>query len=112
VSAASFVRVASLGELPSGGLLAVDVAGEEILLARLADRVYAIGNVCTHDQVWLDDGTLHEGSCEIECPMHDGRFDLQTGAATREPCVEPVPSYPVRVDGDDVLIDVQTVTRR
>jgi len=49
-------------------------------------------NVCTHEQVWLDDGILHPDTCEIECPMHEARFDLRTGAATHEP------SYVVRVE--------------
>lgn len=101
---AIYVRAASLAELPSGGMLAVDVEGEEVLLARLGDHVFALGNICSHDHVWLDEGTLHEGSCELECPMHDGRFDLRTGLPTREPCVEPIPSYPVRVEGDDILV--------
>ncbi|HVW18493.1 MAG TPA: non-heme iron oxygenase ferredoxin subunit [Solirubrobacteraceae bacterium] len=101
-----FVRVASLEQIADGEMLLVEVAGHEVLLARLGDRVYAIGNNCTHEDVWLDDGTLHRETCEIECPMHEGRFDLRTGAATHEPCVEPVPSYPVRIDGDDVLVRV------
>jgi nitrite reductase/ring-hydroxylating ferredoxin subunit len=100
------VRVAALSELPPGGMLAVDVGELEILLARIGDTVLAIGNVCSHDQVWLDAGTLHEASCEVECPMHEGRFDLRTGAPTHEPCEVPVPSYPVRVEGDDILLEV------
>jgi nitrite reductase/ring-hydroxylating ferredoxin subunit len=103
---AEFVRAAALSDLPSGGMLAVELDGREVLLARLGERVFAIGNICSHEHVWLDDGTLHAASCEIECPMHEGRFDLVTGAATHEPCVEPVPSYPVRVEGDDVFVAI------
>ena len=48
----------------------------------------------------------------LDAHLHRYRFDLRTGAATREPCVEPVPSYPVRLDGDDVLVDERAVTAR
>jgi nitrite reductase/ring-hydroxylating ferredoxin subunit len=104
VSEGRFVAVASLAELRERGRLVVEPEDHEILLLTLGPAIYAIGNICSHEQVWLDDGTLHEDTCEIECPMHEGRFDLRTGLATHEPCEVPVPSYPVRIDGDDVLV--------
>ena len=78
----------------------------EILVLRLGSETYAISNICSHEQVWLDDGILHEATCEIECPMHDGRFDLRTGAATHEPAEMPIPTYAVEVEGDDVFVVV------
>jgi nitrite reductase/ring-hydroxylating ferredoxin subunit len=104
---AAYARVAALSELPDGGLLAVDVGADEVLLARLGDMVYAVGNICSHEHVWLDEGTLHRDSCEIECPMHEGRFDLRTGAATHWPCEEPVRSYEVRLEGEQILVAVR-----
>jgi nitrite reductase/ring-hydroxylating ferredoxin subunit len=101
-----FVRVATLSGLSDPALSVVTVEGEDILLVRMGDSVYAVGNECTHEWIWLDDGILHAESCEIECPMHEGRFDLRTGEATHEPCEKPLPSYPVRVEGDDVLVGV------
>lgn len=111
----TFVRVATMADLAAKPQLAVEVGGRQILLVRLGDRVYAVGNVCTHEHVWLDDGTLHRDTCEIECPMHEGRFDLRTGAATHAPAEEPLPCYPVRVEGDDVLValdEIRSLARR
>jgi nitrite reductase/ring-hydroxylating ferredoxin subunit len=99
-----FVRVAALSELTDPAQVIVSVDGEDILLVRLGGDIYAVGSECTHEFVWLDDGILHVATCEIECPMHEGRFDLRTGEATHEPCEEPLPSYPVRIEGDDVLV--------
>lgn len=101
-----FVRVAALSQLSDPAQTIVTVGGEDILLVRMGERVYAVGNECTHEWVWLDDGILHEETCEIECPMHEGRFDLRTGEATHEPCEVPLPSYQVRLEGDDVLVRV------
>ncbi len=100
------VRVASRAELLGGERRVIEHGEHEVLVLALGDCIYAIGNICTHDEVWLDDGTLHPDSCEIECPMHEGRFDLRTGAATREPAETPVPSYPIRVEGDEVFVEI------
>jgi anthranilate 1,2-dioxygenase ferredoxin component len=101
-----FVRVAALGDVPDGSLESVDVEGDDVLLARVGDSVFALDNVCSHAEGWLDMGELHQETCEVQCPLHEGRFDLRTGAPTHEPCVEPVRSYPVRVEGEDILVGV------
>jgi nitrite reductase/ring-hydroxylating ferredoxin subunit len=107
VTAQRLVRVGSLAQLAEEGQrLVAEIDDHEILVVVLLGQLFAISNICTHDEVWLDDGTLHPESCEIECPMHEGRFDLRTGEATHEPCEKPLPSYPVRVEGDDVLVGV------
>jgi nitrite reductase/ring-hydroxylating ferredoxin subunit len=101
------VRAASVSDLARDGQRVVfEIDDHEILVVALNGRLFAIGNICTHDQIWLDDGDLHPETCEIECPMHEGRFDLRTGAATQLPCERPVPWYPVTVEGDDVLVDL------
>jgi nitrite reductase/ring-hydroxylating ferredoxin subunit len=100
------VRVAQRAEILCGERRVIEHGEHEILVLALGDCIYAIGNICTHDEVWLDDGTLHPESCEIECPMHEGRFDLRTGAATHEPAERRLPTYPVRLDGDDVYVEI------
>jgi nitrite reductase/ring-hydroxylating ferredoxin subunit len=100
------IRVAERAELLGGERRVIAHGDHEVLVLALNDCIYAVGNICTHDEVWLDDGILHPDSCEIECPMHEGRFDLRTGAATHEPAEDPVPTYPVRIVGDEVFIEV------
>ena len=101
-----FLHVGRFEDFPDGELSAVDVGEEEVLVVRLGDAVYAVRNLCSHAEGWLDMGRLHRESCEVECPLHEGRFDLRTGAPTHEPCTEPIPSYPVRVEGGNVLVAV------
>jgi nitrite reductase/ring-hydroxylating ferredoxin subunit len=100
------VRVAERAELIAGERKVIEHGEHEVLVLALNDCIYAVGNVCTHDEVWLDDGILHPDSCEIECPMHEGRFDLRTGEATHGPAEDPVPTYPVRIVGDEVFVEV------
>lgn len=67
-------------------------------------QFYAINDICSHGEVSLSEGEVD--GCELECWAHGGRFDVRTGAVTALPPIEPVPSYPVRVDGERVLVDV------
>ena len=101
-----WIEAASLTDLLAGKRTVLEHGDHEVLVLALAGRVYAVSNICTHDEVWLDDGTLHPESCEIECPMHEGRFDLRTGAATHEPCEVAIARFDVRVDGDRVLVSI------
>jgi nitrite reductase/ring-hydroxylating ferredoxin subunit len=99
--------VGSLADLANDGQRVVsDVEEHEILVVVLNGQIFAISNICTHDEVWLDDGDLHAETWEIECPMHEGRFDLRSGAATHLPCERAVVTYPVSVDGDDVFVEL------
>ncbi|HTW86174.1 MAG TPA: non-heme iron oxygenase ferredoxin subunit [Candidatus Sulfotelmatobacter sp.] len=96
-------RVASASSIAPGTTKRVEVAGVEILLCNVDGSIYAVEDVCTHDGGPLDQGTL-EG-CRVMCPRHGALFDVTTGAALTLPAVIPLPTYPVRVEGDDVYVD-------
>ena len=99
---AEFVRVAGRGDVPAGEMLIVEVEGEEIVLANVDGQIYAFGNGCTHRGGPLGEGLLEGG--EVECPFHQGRFNVKTGEALQEPPTEPVPTYEVQVDDDDIKV--------
>jgi len=96
------VRVAGRGDVPAGEMLIVEIEGEEIVLANVDGQIYAFGNGCTHRGGPLGEGLL-EGD-EVECPFHQGRFNVKTGEAVQEPPTEPIPTYQVQLDGDDVMV--------
>ncbi len=100
----SFVRACAVADVPSDEALAVTVDGTAVAVARDGDDWYAIYDECSHAEIPLSEGDL-EGT-EIECWLHGSRFDLRTGKPTGLPATEPVAIYPVRVQGDDVLVDV------
>jgi 3-phenylpropionate/trans-cinnamate dioxygenase ferredoxin component len=99
-----FSRACALAEIPAGEALAATVDGVELAVVRNGDDVYAIYDECFHAAIPLSEGEV-EG-CEIECWLHGSRFDLRTGKPSGPPATDPVPTYPVRVEGDDVLVDV------
>jgi 3-phenylpropionate/trans-cinnamate dioxygenase ferredoxin component len=102
-----FVKVASVGDLPGNGVLALAVGDEEVMVARIGDDYFALDGWCSHEAGLLGEGHLHEGTCEIECPVHEGFFDLKTGAATAPPADMPVTVYVVRIEGDDIMVGPQ-----
>ena len=101
---AKFVRAASLDDIPEGRAIVVDIEGDSLALARVDGDVYCIDNVCTHDGGPLGEGEL-DGTA-LECPRHGARFDVCTGRALSFPAVVPVNAYDVRIEGQDVLVDL------
>ena len=108
----AFARVCSLTDIKDPGSLRVelDSAGgpEAIAVVRFEGEVFAIDDVCSHAEVPLSEGDVEEfhGAPTIECWLHGSCFDLTSGRPTNLPATAPVPVYPVRVDGDDVFVDV------
>jgi 3-phenylpropionate/trans-cinnamate dioxygenase ferredoxin component len=100
----AFVRACALDEIADGSTRAVEVEGVELAVVRSGDQVYAIHDECSHAAIPLSEGDVDDG--EIECWLHGSMFDLRTGKAINLPATEPVPVYPVRVEGGDVLVDI------
>ena len=82
------------------------VEGEDVVIVRVGDEVYALRDECSHASISLSEGEVED--CEIECFLHGSRFDLRTGKPVNPPATVPVPAYPVTVSGDDVFVDVTT----
>ena len=99
-----FVPVATLKEVPVGGIKFVEVQGMPIALCRVGEEVFAVGNVCTHDEGPLSGGMLD--GYAIECPRHGARFDVRSGKVLCLPAAVPIPTYEVKVEGEEVKVRV------
>jgi 3-phenylpropionate/trans-cinnamate dioxygenase ferredoxin subunit len=104
----TFERICALSQVPEDGSLRVELPDVDIAVVNFEGEIFAIEDVCSHAEVPLTDGEVEEfnGAPTIECALHGSCFDLRTGEPTNLPATEPVPVYPVRVEGDDVLVDV------
>jgi nitrite reductase/ring-hydroxylating ferredoxin subunit len=101
---AQFVKVAGTDEIAAGSGKQVEVNGKSIALFNLGGNYYAIANECTHKG-----GPLAEGFVEgesVTCPWHGGQFNIKTGAVEGPPPSKPVVKYNVRVQGNDVEVEV------
>jgi nitrite reductase/ring-hydroxylating ferredoxin subunit len=98
----SFVKIGSLGDFPDGSMKKVQVHDEDVLVAKISGKIYAMGDECTHRGCSLSEGTI-EGTTVI-CPCHEGRFDITTGKVIASPPKRDEPSYEVQLQGSDVLV--------
>lgn len=92
----------SLDDIPEDDVIGVQVQGRDIAFYRIDDDVFATDNICTHGHARLCDGFL-EGH-EIECPLHQGRFDIRNGKAMCEPLTEDIRTYPVKIEERRVYV--------
>ena len=104
---AEFVKVAKWDEIPSEKGKIVLAEGREISLFKSEGRVYAIDNLCLHEGGPLGHGPVKEGV--VTCPWHLWKFDIRTGAMVEAPSMK-VDCFDVKVEGDDVFIDVSALT--
>ena len=99
-----FISIGPASDLPNGERLFVEIDGRTIVVFNLGEQLYAIGDVCSHDDGPLGDGKLEDG--KVICPRHGARFDLHTGKALSLPAVVDIPAYPVRIVSGEIEIGI------
>jgi naphthalene 1,2-dioxygenase system ferredoxin subunit len=104
MSEQQWTDAAAVDDVPADDVIAVIVAGNEVALYSVEGSVYATDNICTHGHARLCEGFL-EGH-EIECPLHQGKFDVRNGAPTCAPVTEAIRSYPVKIEGGRVFLSL------
>ncbi|MEO5736644.1 MAG: non-heme iron oxygenase ferredoxin subunit [Variovorax sp.] len=90
--------------VPDGDVIGVQVGGRDVALYKVDGSIFATDNVCTHGHARLCDGFLD--GYEIECPLHQGKFDIRDGRGTCAPVTEDVRSYPVRIEAGRVFLQL------
>jgi naphthalene 1,2-dioxygenase system ferredoxin subunit len=98
----NWIEACTVAEVPEGDVTAVEVAGREVALYEVDGEIFATANICTHGQARLCDGFLEDGA--IECPLHQGRFDVRTGKALCAPLTEDLRTYPIKVEDGRVFV--------
>ena len=97
-----WIDAAALADVPQGDVIGVLVAGKDIALYEVEGQVFATDNICTHGHARMSDGFL-EGH-EIECPLHQGKFDVCSGKALCAPLTEDIKTYVVRIENRRVML--------
>ena len=100
----NYQRACAIGDVEDGAAVRVVLDGIPVAVVRSDGEFYAIHDVCSHANVALSEGEIDDQT--IECWLHGSRFDLVTGRPTGLPATRPVPVYPVKIDGEDLLVSV------
>lgn len=99
-----FTPVAQLNALKTGKMLRVNAGEQNILLANVDGEIYAVEDMCSHEDASLYNGAL-KGRC-VECPLHGSHFDLKTGEPQQEPATEAIKTFSVKVENEQIWVQV------
>lgn len=100
----NWIDAAAQADVPQDDVIGLDVAGRDIALYGVDGEVFATDNICTHGHARLCDGFLD--GFEIECPLHQGKFDVRSGQPTCAPVTQTLRSYPVKIEGGRVWLAI------
>ena len=101
---AEFQTVAKIDDIPDGGMRQFIAHGEPVGVYRVGETVYAISDICTHEETFLTEGEFDVDELEVECHLHGSRFNVSNGDVRILPAIKPVATYDVRVENGLVLI--------
>ena len=101
-----WIDACGVADVPEGGTVRVELGDEPVCLVRTHGEVFAIRDVCSHAEVPLSEGEVEDTT--VECWLHGSRFDLRTGKPTGPPATEPVPVYDTKIEGDSVLVEMES----
>lgn len=96
--------IANINDIGEDEALAFEHDGAKLALFKSADAFHVTDNICTHQYALLSEGYIEDGC--VECPLHQGTFDLVSGEAKCAPATQPIRVYPVRTQGDEVQADL------
>jgi len=105
-SAGTKISVCPAAELAPGEMRLVEIDGRKIGVFNCDGALYAIEDRCSHDDGPLAEGEFDPATCTVECPRHGSLFDLITGRPKTLPAFQPVETFPVAVEGDDITLEV------
>jgi naphthalene 1,2-dioxygenase system ferredoxin subunit len=100
----AWIDIASKDDVPENDVMGIDINAKSIALYQVDGEIFATDNICTHGNARLCDGFL-EGH-EIECPLHQGKFDIRNGKAMCAPLTEDIQIYPVKIEGGRVFVEI------
>ena len=102
-----FVKIATIHDIPDNEVRAFEHNDQQIAIYNVGGQLYATDDICSHAYSELHEGYLDTDDCTIECPLHGSRFDIRSGAVLSLPAYEPIAAYQVRMEGDDVLVEIR-----
>jgi 3-phenylpropionate/trans-cinnamate dioxygenase ferredoxin subunit len=103
----ALVRICSVSDVPEGEVRRFELDARPYAVVNLGEEGFRVVDaICSHAHYFLDEGEVDPEDETIECPKHGSTFDLNTGRPTTLPATQPVEVFPVKVDEDDVLIEI------
>ena len=99
-----WIKVAKTSDISDGEIRTFTVEEKKVAIARIGSEFFAIDDVCSHAQCSLGEGTLIDH--EVECPCHGSRFDVTDGSVRFLPATQPVNTYKIKLEEEDVFVEL------
>ena len=103
----NYKRIASVNDLNDGEAKKIEIDDKAIALFRIDGEYFATDDTCTHEKASLSEGEIDNKT--VTCPHHGARFNIKTGQAMTLPAMFPVKTYQIKIDGNDIMIDMKEV---
>jgi len=100
----NWIEVCEESEIEIDDLKRFDYDNKTFCIYKLEDGFYATDGICTHEAVHLEDGLVMDD--EIECPMHQGIFNIKSGKALSPPACEDLKTYPIKIEDKKIYIQI------
>tara|TARA_B100000427_G_scaffold273635_1_gene241424 strand:+ start:4404 stop:4712 length:309 start_codon:yes stop_codon:yes gene_type:complete len=99
-----WVYVCESSEIDFEDLKRFDHQNKTYCIYNIKDGFFATDGMCTHEDVHLEDGLVTDN--EIECPMHQGIFNIKTGKVIQDPPCDDLRTYPIKVENNKIYIQI------
>lgn len=99
-----WIKACTIEQVPEGQLFGFDNGERKILLANLKGKIFATDRICTHAEADLSTGFLTDEG--VRCPLHLSVFNLQDGKPQNPPAEEPLKTYNVKIDQNEIYVEV------
>lgn len=103
-AAGGYVDVGSIDSFPAGAKAAVEIDGEPVGLYNVDGQIFAMDDMCTHDEAYLSEGDFNPSAGTVRCPRHSSHFDVRTGRPRTLPAILPVQVYETKVEQGRILV--------
>ena len=100
----NYKRVGSVNDLNNGEAKKIEIDDKKIALFRIDGDYFATDDTCTHEKASLSEGEIDNET--VTCPHHGARFNIKTGQAMSLPAMFPVKTYQIKIDGDNIMINI------
>ncbi len=97
-----FIALAKTADVPENRVSCVEINGHYVVLSQVQGEFYAVQNKCSHAEQSFDTGRVR--GHKLLCPLHGAIFDIRDGSVLSAPAFQPIKSYPLKVNGEDILI--------
>jgi len=101
------LKICDLTDLEEAAPRRIEIEGKKLSIVLLNERIYALDDTCSHEDVSLSEGEVDIDECALECWKHGSLFSLETGEALSLPATKSVKTYEVRIIDNDVVLVIE-----